>query len=404
MPFTDHSIKKLKPRATPYRAFEGAALPGFCIQIQPTGSKTFYLQATRNGKRSFYRIGEYPTMPLAAARDRARELLAEIEAGNDPRAKPETAATGTFSALLESWLTHQRERQCRRLPKTEQLIRSNCKHLLTRPAASITSNDIRAILSTVYQRGARVQTNRLRAYLHTIYQYGLRYDHDYRQLHQPVKFGIEINPVAAIPHDSDAEKAGERVLTWAEVREVWNTDRINWPNRQAVRLLLYSGNRVNEIVQAPWSEFDLDAKLWTLPSARYKTKRDLLTPLTPLAVELLTELRDLFPGSTWLFPGRNSCTASAPWEGTSLSKAIRRAGYDWNPRDLRRTWKTLTGSAGLTIDMRDRIQGHLQPGVSAKHYDRHAYLNEKRAALMQWERELRARLAGENIRVFREVG
>jgi hypothetical protein len=53
-------------------------------------------------------------------------------------------------------------------------------------------------------------------------------------------------------------------------------------------------------------------------------------------------------------------------------------------RDLRRTWKTLAGKAGLPKEIRDRIQNHALQDVSSKSYDRWTYLPEKRAGMMQW--------------------
>jgi len=57
----------------------------------------------------------------------------------------------------------------------------------------------------------------------------------------------------------------------------------------------------------------------------------------------------------------------------------------FNARDLRRTWKTLAGDAGIPKDMRDRLQNHAQRGdVSSRHYDRYDYLPERRAAMAKW--------------------
>jgi len=94
------------------------------------------------------------------------------------------------------------------------------------------------------------------------------------------------------------------------VQAAWHSETLTWPARQAVRLLLLTGARVNEIVQAAWSEFDLAGEVWTLPEERSKNHRTLLTPITPLVAELLAELRDILPDILWLFPARNS---AAPW-------------------------------------------------------------------------------------------
>lgn len=172
---------------------------------------------------------------------------------------------------------------------------------------------------------------------------------------------------------------------------------MTWPARQACRLLLCTGARVNEVCQAAWSEFDLAAEHWTLPAARSKNRRANALPLPALAVGLLAELRAVWPDSPYLFPARNAAHALAPWNVAALSHAIRIAGMDWTPRDLRRTFKTLAAGIGLDRNILDKIQNHALQDVASRHYDRHDYLNEKRAALETWCNELAARVAGENV-------
>jgi integrase len=62
-------------------------------------------------------------------------------------------------------------------------------------------------------------------------------------------------------------------------------------------------------------------------------------------------------------------------------------------RDLRRTWKTLAGKAGLSKEIRDRLQNHTLQDVSSKSYDRWNYMPEKRAAMTKWDKFARALLA-----------
>lgn len=54
------------------------------------------------------------------------------------------------------------------------------------------------------------------------------------------------------------------------------------------------------------------------------------------------------------------------------------------PRDLRRTFKTLTGKAGISKEIRDRLQNHSLQDVSSLHYDKYDYLKEKREAMDTW--------------------
>ena len=61
-------------------------------------------------------------------------------------------------------------------------------------------------------------------------------------------------------------------------------------------------------------------------------------------------------------------------------------------RDLRRTWKTLAGQAGLSKEIRDRLQNHTLQDVSSKSYDRWNYMPEKRAAMKKWNAFVQAML------------
>ena len=61
-------------------------------------------------------------------------------------------------------------------------------------------------------------------------------------------------------------------------------------------------------------------------------------------------------------------------------------------RDLRRTFKTLAGKAGVSKEIRDRLQNHALQDVSSKHYDRWHYMVEKRAGMAKWDRFVRALL------------
>lgn len=393
---TDTSAKKLEPRAAPYRVADRAGVPGFGLQVFPSGAKSWFLRLRRGPADKFLHLGHFPPVPASAARQKAREALARWEQGIDPTLPP-PAPLGSFADLLAAWLDHQRDAGRRSLADVERVIRANCGPLMARPVDTITPADLRAVLAPIHQRDARTLANRLRAHLHALWRYGIRHDHDPRTLHRAVRFGLTSNPVEAIPRDAQAERVGERVLTWAEVREAWRSERLSWPSRQAIRLLLVTGARVNEIVQAPWSEFDLDAGLWTLPASRSKNRRDHVLPLPDLALELLAALRGLHPDGAWLFPWRNAARAAKPWNNSSLSHLVRVAGYDWTPRDVRRTVKTLAINAGIDKAVLDRVQNHAQSDVSSRHYDRDQHLAAKRQALETWAHALSARLAGDNV-------
>jgi integrase len=152
---------------------------------------------------------------------------------------------------------------------------------------------------------------------------------------------------------------------------------------------------VEEVLEASWSEFDLTQKLWTIPGERRKnrnkTSEPHLVPLTYLHIALLKAIKAETGHDAYLFPSR---TGEGPRRYDSLNHAVRRfieasGMVTFSPRDLRRTYKTVAGSFGLSLEIRNRLQGHGMSDVGSVHYDRYDYLVEKRAAMMVWTRSLR---------------
>ena len=80
----------------------------------------------------------------------------------------------------------------------------------------------------------------------------------------------------------------------------------------------------------------------------------------------------------------------------------------FTPKDLRTTFKTLAGKAGLSKEARDRIQNHALTDISTKHYDRYDYLKENRHAMTVWNGYLQGVIDGEsqgdNVVLLRKVG
>src|SRR5438270_8186123 len=112
--------------------------------------------------------------------------------------------------------------------------------------------------------------------------------------------GIERNP----------EEARQRYLTGDELRRLTAALAAH-PSRQAadaMRLLLLTGARTQEVLGATWDQFDLDLGIWTKPSSHTKQKRahpvPLSAPARQLLVEIQTRQRKSDVASPYLFPGR----------------------------------------------------------------------------------------------------
>ena len=108
----------------------------------------------------------------------------------------------------------------------------------------------------------------------------------------------------------------------------------------------------------------------------------------------MADIFNLNPKGKYLFPDKEGLSPRRHDSlNGSLARWIKASGMpSFSPRDLRRTFKTLGGTFGLSLEMRNRIQGHAMTDVGSVFYDRHDYLVEKREAMEKWCHNLSALL------------
>lgn len=400
MKLTDKYIKGIQPRASAYRIFEKGGDKGFGLKVIPSGAISFFIQYAAGGKQRFYNLGRYPSVSLSEARDRCRETRLMIDKGEGPQNKVESKH-GTVANLFDYYITKMQEEGKRSWPTVKRALEYNCHGIMNMSANSVEPTHIRKILHDIIARGSpekpsRVQANRVRSYLKRAFELGIYHDNDPRTLSKDMVFKLTANPVNAIPKDADAETVGQRTLSEDEVRILWLEKAMDERHQLAVKLLLIYGCRPWELCGALKPEFDFKEMTWTIPADRVKNKRVHLLPITPIAAELIGKLLFYASDSVYLFPGRYD--DEKPIHHTSLQHATNRVTCikRFTPRDLRRTWKTLSGKAGIEKSIRDRIQNHALTDVSSVHYDRYEYLPEKREALERWEQYLIDLLRGKD--------
>jgi integrase len=379
---------------------------GFGVTVAPSGAKAFFLSFTspEDGKRKQVALGVFPAVTLREARLKAAETRALVDAGKDPAvekkqgiekrmAARELGTLGDLMALYAEDLEMDGKRTAKEVRRISG--RDIPPALLSRPAHLITREDVLDILAPIAQRGKLIHSDNVRAYMRAAFELGLHAPSMTRWRGRTKDFNITFNPVATVRKSVSRKPRGQRNLSPDEIRSLWQTNQLTRPMHLALLFILATGQRVEEVLEASWSEFDLTQKLWTIPGERRKnrnkTSEPHLVPLTYLHIALLKAIKAETGHDAYLFPSR---TGEGPRRYDSLNHAVRRfieasGMVTFSPRDLRRTYKTVAGSFGLSLEIRNRLQGHGMSDVGSVHYDRYDYLVEKRAAMMVWTRSLR---------------
>ncbi len=149
------------------------------------------------------------------------------------------------------------------------------------------------------------------------------------------------------------------------------------------RCLIVTLVRPSEAYDARWTEIDLDAKLWTIPAERMKTKREHIVPLSLQALEILDVMKPISAHREHVFPSRND--PNQPMNSQTANAALKRIGYGGKlvGHGLRSIASTTMNEAGLNSDVIEAALAHIEKNEVRRAFNRSTYL-EKRKKLMSW--------------------
>jgi integrase len=394
---TDRAIKSLANHpAKPGKTYDvpDALVPGLAVRVMPSGVRSFVLVARFPGRKNPTRrsLGAYGAVTLDQARDTARSWLDLIRRGIDPQVHEERQRLAelrkqahTFAAVAEDFI-RLHVSKTRKAAAVEQSIRKEfIERWGERPIADITPHDVVAVIDEAVARDALYQAHNLLGYVKSLFNWAIA---------RP-NYGLETSPCDRLkPNQLIGKKAArQRILSDAEIKVLWSsTEAMSYPYGPLIKLLLITGQRLNEVARATWSEFDLDKKLWTIPASRMKADAAHTVPLSDEALKVLREL-PRFKKGNHLFS-----TTYGELPVNSFSKAKKRldelmtetlgAVEPFVFHDIRRTMRTGLSKLPVPDLVRELVIAHTQPGLH-KVYDQHKYDAEKRQALDLWAGALR---------------
>lgn len=369
---------------------EGRGTGRLALVIKPMPKRVtsdWMAQQWRDGKRTKSKIGAYPTMSLADAREVFKRDFADvIQKGSSIKIAGDTRP-GTVADLFEAYVAALKAGSKSSWRDAEKSL-DNVANLIgrNRLAREITADDVLGVLRPIYERGKRSMADHVRSYIRSAYSWGLKAEHDYRSA-TPRRFRLVSNPAGAIP--TEPKVVGTRWLNEAEYVRLYRwlecpDAPVHPPYTRAVRILMLTGQRVEEIAKLHVDQWD--AKERIIDWSKTKNGKPHTIPVPAIAAELIESITPNEHG--WFFPSAMDPTKSVS-AGTLYSFMWRQRDRGVIPvvtnRDLRRTWKTLAGKAGVSKEIRDRLQNHTLQDVSSKSYDRWNYMPEKRAGMKKWD-------------------
>ena len=391
---TDARIKSLKP-AKPGQRYDvlDALMPGLSVRVTDTGNKTFMFRTRYPGSEHSSRraLGKVGAMLVEQARAKARDWHQLLDKKIDPvwQAEQDRLAAlrsqqHTFLSVAEGYFAHTKSEGLAKARIIEREIRKEFVPLwAARPIHEITQQDVAAVINAAKARGSPWQAHTLFERAKSLWGWAI----------QTGAYGLTSSPTDRLRAKAliGTKKPRQRVLSDDELRALWQaTGEEAYPWQPLYRLLVLTGQRLSDVSDASWPEFDLKQRLWTIPPERFKSDVPQVVPLTNEMLAILAEL-PRFNSGQFMF--------SASWGKTSVknfSKPKLRLDArmpantkPWVVHDIRRTVRSHLSALPVEQHVRELVIGHAMRGLH-RVYDRYEYIDEKRQALELWQLRLRA--------------
>jgi len=271
-------------------------------------------------------LGSFPELSLAEAREKARQMRRMVRDGVDPLmqkqqkhevVRTQQTKTKTFRECAKAVITNKsREfKNAKHLAQWESTLATYAYPIIGKKNVSaITKADIVAILEPIWV--AKNETaSRLRGRIETILDYAKAME--YREGDNPAEWKGTLEPILGkVKRKSKSQPS----LPYSELGtflcELRGRTGIT---PRALEFLILTATRSNEVLGATWEEFNLQSKIWTIPSERMKADKPHRVPLTETALNLLQVLPRI-EGTPYVFPAPKNGKLS----DMSLTSVIRR--------------------------------------------------------------------------------
>jgi integrase len=280
------------------------------LQVSPTGAKSWIFRYSAGGRIRSMGLGPFPDVTISKAKAKADKQNAILADGIDPIAKRDAdaaakakiaggttfreIATAYIAAHTPSWKNTKYATQW-----TTSLKADVYPRLGDMPVASITVDDVLAVLLPIWtekhESATRIRS-RIAAVLSAAKAKGLR--------DGPNPAAWADNLKHLLPTISRSRRIVHfRALPYAAVPALMATLRARpGVSALALRFTILTACRTAEMRGATWDEFDLDAKVWTVPGSRIKSGRMHRVPISDEVVAILETVKGL--SKKWVFPGR----------------------------------------------------------------------------------------------------
>jgi integrase len=325
---TPTAIKNALPRSTPFTIFDGKET-GLHVLVQSSGTKTFRLKTSIDGKDKRITLGQFPGMTLVEARAEAARLKTEIKKGIDPTSPIVEVKKITFGEVTQNYLDAARKRKSeQRIFKIKQALN---KHVLPDwkdiEIGKIKAGEVIRLLQQAERHGTYIVTC-VHRYIGWVFDFAVSTGE------------IELIPVTnatlnhIAPHRTTSVRAMEfnRLPHFIADLDEYRGHQIT---KLAMKLILLTAVRTIELRRLQWDWINLDKSLIRIPADQHKTGirkenggeggEEFYVLLSRQALRILDKARIITGESELVFPSPYDHSKMA--SDAIINKSLDRMGW-----------------------------------------------------------------------------
>ena len=355
---------------------------GLRLVVGPNGGKHWVVRVTVSGRRLERGIGAYPDISLDAARDAAAKARKAAEVNLDIRTEErrEALAAMTFREMFKITLA-QREKQLSNAKHLKQWTSTMEAYVFptigSTPVAEVSAAQVLKVLTPIWfskPETARRILQRMEAVFKSAIVRGAR---------------KTASPCIGV---TDELGTKHRVVThhpsmaWQDLPKFITRLHKSGPRRfrvtsLALEFLILTATRSGETRCAAWTEIEQDSATWVIPPERMKAREEHRVPLSKRCLEILAELRTMFPRSELVFPSKGGL----PLSDMTLTKLLRDEGLDATPHGFRSSFKVWASErAKVPHEVSEAALAHSLGNKVVAAYLRTDFLEERRPLMHAW--------------------
>ena len=343
------------------------------LEVRPTGTKVFSLRyVDKRGKQRQHKIGNAHDITLDQARKQADKLRARIAMGEDiEETQNALKQVPTISHYINAVYLPFVEGYKKSWKSDRGLLKNHIEPIWGKKYLDqITRSDLITLMAEHRKTHAPGSCNRLLILLRYMFNVAVRSG----------DMGITKNPTAGYPLMKEGNKH-ERFLTKEDAQVLFEALKRsdNKMLQYIIPLLLLTGARKREVLDARWADFDFERNSWRIHTTKLGCARHV--PLSDGAITLLQSV-PRFANCPWAFPNPNT---KLPFTSIffAWNTARTAAGLsDVRIHDLRHSFASFLVNAGRTLYEVQLLLGHTQIKTTARysHLSKDTLLDASNAA------------------------